>query len=148
MKSKDTYFVPTFSNWDQTPSNSKYVNHPVLAERKRTFLPALTEVIKEAYKMGIPIVCGTDTRYSEPGHTMADEALYLHKAGMPGMEVIKAMTYTSARCLGVHDRTGSIKKGMEADLVILKQSPLKDLSTLHDILMVVNNGQIVVNKMQ
>jgi imidazolonepropionase-like amidohydrolase len=37
---------------------------------------------------------------------------------------------------------------MEADLVILKQSPLKDLSALHDIVMVVNDGQIVVNKMQ
>lgn len=148
MKSKGTYYVSTFSNWDQTPPNPNYVNNPILAERKRTFRPALMEVTKKAYKMGILIVCGTDTRYSEPGHTMADEALYLNKAGMPAMDVIKAMTYTSAQCLDVHNRTGSIKKGMEADLVILKQSPLKDLSALHDILMVVNNGQIVVNKMQ
>ncbi|HET9826154.1 MAG TPA: amidohydrolase family protein [Chitinophagaceae bacterium] len=148
MKSKGTYYVPTFSGWDETPSNPNNINNPILAERKRTFQPAVMEVTRRAYKMGIPIVCGTDTRYSEPGHTMADEAQYLHKAGMPAMDVIKAMTYTSAQCLGVQHRTGSIKKGMEADLVILKQSPLKDLSALHDILMVVNDGQIVVNKMR
>ena len=148
MKSKGIYYVPTFSFRDQTPSKPEYVNNPILAERKRTFLPAKMEVTKKAYKMGILIVCGTDTRYSEPGHTMADEAQYLHNAGMPAMDAIKAMTYTSAQCLGVHDRTGSVKKGMEADLVILKRSPLKDLNALHDIVMVVNDGQIVVNKIR
>jgi len=135
MKSKGTYYVPTFSFWDETPANPNNIN-PILEKRRRI------DVTKKAYKMGIRIVCGTDTRYSEPGHTIADEALYLQKAGMPEMEIIKAMTSTAAQCLGIQDRTGSIKKGMEADIVILKQDPLKDLNALHDILMVVNNGQI------
>jgi imidazolonepropionase-like amidohydrolase len=148
MKSKGTYYVPTFSVRDQRPADPKNVNNPILEERKKSFLPHLMEVTMKAYKMGILVVCGTDTRYSEPGHTMADEALYLQKAGMPAMDIIKAMTSTSAKCLGIYDRTGSIKKGMEADIVILRQSPLKDLSALHDILMVVNNGQIVVTLTQ
>ncbi|MGE5518921.1 MAG: amidohydrolase family protein [Candidatus Dadabacteria bacterium] len=62
------------------------------------------------------------------------------------MEVIKAITSSPAHCLGVQSRTGSIKKGMEADLIIVGQNPLKDLQALQHILMVINDGQIVLNK--
>lgn len=146
MKMKGTYLVPTFSFWDQSPNPVLKIDPSVLVERKRVYLPVLTNLVNRAYKIGVSVIGGTDTRYSEPGHTMADEALYLHKAGIPAMEVIKAITSSPAHCLGVQSRTGSIKKGMEADLIIVGQNPLKDLQALQHILMVINDGQIVLNK--
>jgi imidazolonepropionase-like amidohydrolase len=139
MKSKGTYYVPTFSFWDETPANPNNIN-PILEKRRRI------DVTKKAYKMGILILCGTDTRYSEPGHTIADEALYLQKAGMPAMKIIKAMTSTTAQCLGIQHRTGSIKKGMEADIVIVAENPLEKLEALKDIRMIINDGKLVYKK--
>ncbi len=111
-------------------------------------MPLQNKVTSQAYRMGIPLAAGTDVRYTEPGLSMVNEAIYLQKAGLSLMKVIQAMTYGSAKCLGIQDRTGTIKIGMEADFVILKQNPLKDLNALRNIVMVVNDGQIVVKKMQ
>ncbi len=64
------------------------------------------------------------------------------------MDIIKAMTHRSAQCLRIDARTGTVKKGMEADLVVLEQNPLSDITALKKIVMVVNDGKVVINRLQ
>jgi imidazolonepropionase-like amidohydrolase len=147
MKQKGTYLVPTFSYWKQVASNPQTRENPVLAERIKTFEQLITDVTKRAYKMNIPIAAGTDTRYSIPGITIATEAMQLHKSGLSAMDAIKSMTLVSARCLGINKTTGSIQKGMDADIVILEQNPLEDLNALKMIRFVINDGKIAINNL-
>lgn len=147
MKQKGTYLVPTFSYWKQVASSPQNRENPVLAERIRTFEQLVTDVTQRAYKMNIAIAAGTDTRYSIPNITIATEAMQLHKSGMGAMDVIKSMTSVSAGCLGINKFTGIIKKGFDADLVILEQNPLEDLNALKMIRFVINNGKIVINNL-
>jgi len=67
--------------------------------------------------------------------------------GMLPMEAIKAATSVSAECMGIEKRTGSIRPGLEADLVAVERDPLSDVKNLQDILLVINNGKVVVNRL-
>jgi imidazolonepropionase-like amidohydrolase len=91
---------------------------------------------------------GTDTGYGpQSSRRMPHEVIELVEIGMPPMDAIKAATSVSAECMGIERRTGSIKPGLEADLVAVERDPLSDIKNLQDIILVVNNGKVVVNRL-
>jgi len=47
----------------------------------------------------------------------------------------------------VDKRTGSIRAGYEADLVVIDRSPLENIRHIADVILVVNNGRIALNHM-
>jgi imidazolonepropionase-like amidohydrolase len=63
------------------------------------------------------------------------------------MEAIKAATSRAAELLGISTRTGSIRAGYEADLVVVDGDPLADIGVLKKVMLVINDGQIAINKM-
>jgi imidazolonepropionase-like amidohydrolase len=63
------------------------------------------------------------------------------------MEAIKASTSVSAACLGIDKRTGSISPGLEADLIAVDRDPVADIMALQDVILVINNGKIAVNRL-
>jgi imidazolonepropionase-like amidohydrolase len=145
MREKGTFLVPTC-----TVSNlpARAGEHPILAERRREFWPALIKTLQAAEKLGIPIAGGTDMQYRGPGNSMAGEARYLQQAGLSAMKALQAVTFVSAACLGIEQRTGSIRPGMEADLIVVVGDPLADLASLDDLRLVVNDGTVVMNKLE
>jgi imidazolonepropionase-like amidohydrolase len=52
--------------------------------------------------------------------------------GMSPMEAIVAATAKAAGCLGRADRVGTIEVGKWADLVLVRQDPLQDITTLQE----------------
>lgn len=148
MKSLGTYFDPTFSFWTEAATKPIYKENSVLAERVRSIPQYASDVTARAFKMGISVVAGTDLSYAVPGITIFNEATQLQEAGLPAMEIIKAMTSRSALCLNIDSHTGVIKKGLDADLVVLNQNPLENIAALKDIRMVINDGKIVINRIK
>ena len=63
------------------------------------------------------------------------------------MEAIKAATRVAAELAGIEDRTGSIQEGLEADLIVVDRNPLENILSLQDVLMVVNNGKVVLDRL-
>ncbi|HEY7543759.1 MAG TPA: amidohydrolase family protein [Blastocatellia bacterium] len=147
MKERGTYLVPTIATvMDLIDPGGDYDN-PVLAVRGRAMLPRIREVTTKASKMGIRIVAGTDTSYGPASiRRMPHEIIELVACGMSQMDAIKAATSVSAECLGIDNRTGAVKKALEADLVVIDRNPLTDITAIQDVLVVINNGQIVVNR--
>ena len=69
---------------------------------------------------------------------------------MPGIRevtAIKAATSVSAECLGIEKRTGSIRIGYEADFVVVDRNPLEDIRNVEDVVIVINNGKVAVNRL-
>ena len=98
--------------------------------------------------MGIKMVAGTDTGYGPASNRrIPHEVIELVGIGMPAMDAIKAGTSVSAECLNIHQRTCSIKPGLEADLIAVERDPLADISNLQDVILVINNGKVVVNRL-
>lgn len=104
------------------------------------------KLIRQAIKLGIPLAAGTDLRYSTADLSLADEAVYMQKAGLEPMTILQIMTSGSSKCLGIDNRTGTIRKGLEADVVVLGENPLVSLKALRDIRMIVNDGKVVFRK--
>jgi imidazolonepropionase-like amidohydrolase len=146
MQQKGTFYVPTFTVERQPPTRTEDRDNPILAERRRIGLPLRTKLTGLAESRGIPLAAGTDLRYNMPNLSMADEALYLEKAGVLPSRVLQIMTSGSATLLGVQNRTGAIEAGLEADLVVLGANPLAGLEALKDIRMIVNDGKIAFRK--
>jgi imidazolonepropionase-like amidohydrolase len=49
--------------------------------------------------------------------------------------------------LGIEARTGSVTVGLEADLLVVDRDPRVDTSTLFEPMVVVNNGEVVLNRL-
>lgn len=148
MKERGTYFVPTIATvMDLIDPGGDYDN-PILSIRGRAMLPRVRETTAHAWKMGVKIAAGTDTGYGPASlRRIPHEIIELVNVGMPPMEAIKAATSTAAACIGVDKRAGSIKAGMEADLIVIERNPLADISAIQDVIIVINNGKVVVNRL-
>lgn len=148
MKERGTYLVPTIATvMDLIDPGGDYDN-PVLSVRGRAMLPRVRETTAHAWKMGVKIVAGTDTGYGPTSsRRIPHEVIELVNIGMPPMEAIKAATSVAAACLGVDKRTGSIKPGMEADFIVIERDPIADITAIQDVIVVINNGKIAVNRL-
>jgi len=143
MKARGTYFVPTLS----ALSHMSKLENPVLQMRGRAMLPRARDTAARAWKMGIKIVAATDSTYEGDRPVAADEIIALVGIGIPPMEAIKAGTSVSAECLGVGKRIGTIKPGMVADFVAVDANPLADIAALQDLVLVVHDGKVIVNRL-
>lgn len=71
-------------------------------------------------------------------------AALAHRAGLDEMEALKAITINSAIIAGLDDRIGSIEVGKDADLVLIKGNPLKDVD--YDVKLTMIDGRVVHRK--
>jgi imidazolonepropionase-like amidohydrolase len=148
MKKRGTYLVPTLATiYDLIEPGGDYDN-AALSIRGRYMLPRAKETTSHAHAMGIKIVAGTDTGYGPTSNRrIPHEIAELVQVGLTPMEAIQSATSIAAECLGIANRTGSIRSGLEADIVAVERDPLKEVSGLADILLVINDGKVVLNRL-
>lgn len=152
MKKQGTYFVPTLAIMsplgDPQGNDAESV---ALQIRTHHMMKPLREAVRKAHALGIVVAGGTDGSYGDgddssrvrPGYEMQE----LIACGLSPLEAISAMTWNSARVLGIESRTGSIAVGMEADLQVVARDPRLDTSTLFEPMLIINNGSLVLNRL-
>ncbi|MDE2790930.1 MAG: amidohydrolase family protein [Paracoccaceae bacterium] len=80
--------------------------------------------------LGIPIVCGTDAGVRDtPFEDTWVELELMARSGMSNVEVIRSASLTGAHVLKLDGKVGRIAAGYSADFVVLKESPLSDISS-------------------
>ena len=148
MRRRGTCLVPTLSFWlDMAAPGGEY-DHPALAARARAMLPRARAAVREAAGIGVRIAAGSDMRYDRASpYRVADEAVELGRSGLSPAAAIRAATSTAAQCLGIGRRTGAVRPGLEADLVVVGGDPLRDLAALRDVRLVVNDGVVAVDRL-
>ena len=148
MAERGTYLVPTVAVVQDLMDAGGDYDDPVLQVRGRHMLPRLMEVVQTAHRLGVSIVAATDTGYGPDSTlTLQHDIEMLTKCGLSPMEAIQAATRVAAELAGIEDRTGSIQLGLEADLIVVDQNPLENILSLQDVLMVVNNGKVVLDRL-
>lgn len=108
--------------------------------------PFWTQSIKDAYAAGVNIASGGDLGNRYPHGDNAKELEYLVELGIRNMDVLRSATSVAARAIRRGDRFGSIKPGLEADLIVVDGDPLKDIGVLQDLArmnMVFQDGELV-----
>ena len=103
--------------------------------------------LRSAYRIGVSIAFGTDAITELPGLTRGSTAMqwidsYV-AAGFTPRDILRAMTATAARTLGLEKERGAIRSGMFADLIATRTNPLEDLNALKQVAFVMKNGRVV-----
>jgi imidazolonepropionase-like amidohydrolase len=148
MKEKGTYLVPTVAVVQDLVDPGGDYDHPALQVRGRHMKPRLMEVVRWAHQLGVPIVAATDTQFDpESTLTLQHEIEMLTLCGLSNLEAVRAATSVAAEMMSLEDRTGSIQEGLEADLIAVDRNPLEDILALQDVLLVINNGDVVLDRL-
>jgi len=105
--------------------------------------------IQRVLESGVKFAVGSDMCWFYPGKTrgQATATIFpaLRNAGMPPLDVIRAVTTSVAEMLGWQDRIGSVEPGKFADLVAVAGDPLADVTELERVRFVMKDGQVVRN---
>ena len=107
--------------------------------------PKVLQLTKMLYDNGVTILSGTDIPNFDlvPGASLHHELEILVEAGISPLEVIKIATRNGAEALGIEEDVGTIESGKQADMVILSDNPINEISNTKKIEAVINNGQLI-----
>ena len=115
-------------------------------ERRRQKVDSFTQRI---LKSGVKFAAGSDMCWFYPGKTRGQASAtmfaHLHDAGMPPLDIIRAVTTNAAELLGWQDRVGAVEPGKFADLVAVAGDPMADITELERVRFVMKDGQVVRN---
>lgn len=96
------------------------------------------------YRAGVHILPGTDAplRNSPPGFGLHLELSYFADAGLSPFEILRSATLEPARFFGMLDSLGTVEPGKIADLVLLTENPLDDITNARRTWAVMANGRL------
>ena len=148
MRQRGTFLVPTYITvMDLTQPGGDY-DDPVLTLRGAHMLPRLGETVQRAHRLGVKIVTGADTQYGpESLSRISGEVAALVDLGLTTVEALRSATTVAADLLGLAGKTGAIQTGLEADLIVVERNPLQDAHALADVLVVISNGRVALNRL-
>jgi imidazolonepropionase-like amidohydrolase len=142
MATKGIYWCPTI-----------YVNVWVAAGRaaqgnpmNQVFNDVLPVVFGKALKAGVKIAFGTDAGGFSWTENEAKEFPYMVKWGMTPMQAIKSATTVAAQLLDMTGKIGEVSPGAYADIIAVKDDPLKDVAALQKVTFVMKNGKVYKNE--
>jgi imidazolonepropionase-like amidohydrolase len=146
MKDGNVWFVPTYSALVDISDSGGDYDDPGLQIRGRFMLPQLRVAIRTAARIGVKFATGADTEYSPRSVArVPGEVAYLVDAGLTPLAAIQAATTSGADLLGIASKTGHLEAGFEADLIAVDGNPLERIWVLQNPLLIMSNGQIVLN---
>lgn len=112
---------------------------PETVQHSRESYAKMVEFVGLMHREGIPLVAGTDDM---AGFTLHRELELYVKAGIPPGEVLRIATWNGAKYTRTLDRLGSITPGKLADLVLIEGDPIKDISAVRRINLVMKDGVV------
>jgi imidazolonepropionase-like amidohydrolase len=134
MLRQGTWLVPTFTVLRRIVEIGEQEPCPIpeyIPRKARALLEQQAVSFQKALTAGVRMAMGTDAGGFGHGQN-AGELAYLVEAGMTPMQAIVAATSMGARCMGLGQEVGVLKRGMLADLVVVDGDPLQDVAILQD----------------
>jgi hypothetical protein len=92
------------------------------------------KIVKKLHKAGTTIICGTDAGIgvTVPGFSIHQELAFFKEAGLSNYEVLKTATVNASKTHSIMNNMGTIEVGKIANLILIDNNPLLDLSALQN----------------
>lgn len=144
MVENGTFYVPTLA----VTQDMEFVmaNNAEFAIRKiLEAAPGHLDTFQRALKAGVKIATGEDmpVPFAE---RVIPEIETMVNAGMSAMDAIVASTKTAAELCSVADTLGTVEVGKLADLIVIEDDPVSDISNLRKLKLVFKEGRCVVDR--
>ncbi|KAH8880837.1 amidohydrolase [Thozetella sp. PMI_491] len=128
MAEKGAYLTPTLIALRSMADESLFsFLPPANREKNIKVMKSGLDALKLAYEEGVTLCYGSDL-LGPLGKYQAQE-FEIRAQVLPAEDILKSATINPARMMGLND-LGQIKKGFQADLIIVKSNPLDDVSVL------------------
>lgn len=90
------------------------------------------KIVKNLHEVGTTIICGTDAGIgiTIPGFSIHQELAFYKEAGLSNYEVLKTATVNASKAHSIMNNMGTIEVGKVANLILVDNNPLIDLSAL------------------
>ena len=90
------------------------------------------KIVKKLHEVGTTIICGTDAGIGVtiPGFSIHQELAFYKEAGLSNYEVLKTATVNASKAHSIMNNMGTIVVGKVANLILIDNNPLLDLSAL------------------
>ncbi len=148
MAERGTALVPTYTTLVDLDEPGGDYDHPVLTLRADFMVPRMERTMRMAQELGVRLITGSDTSYGpESVSRIGVEVANFVKVGLSPIEAIRGATLYSAELLGIAEETGVIEPGKEADLIVVVEDPLENIAAIQDVVAVVSNGRLAVNRL-
>ena len=154
MKEKAVYYDPTYIDLATKAEES---SNPTVKLRSKYQAFREEQTIRRAHQMGLKIVTGTDSSYvANTTARIPREIAEFVRMGFTPLEALQSATIINAEMLGLdkgvlHKSTsgvGTIEPGFDADLLVVDDNPLDDISVLQDPMLIVSKGRVVLNRVE
>uniref|UniRef100_A0A7J3XYK0 Amidohydrolase family protein n=1 Tax=Thermogladius calderae TaxID=1200300 RepID=A0A7J3XYK0_9CREN len=152
---KKAVVVPTLAVSEHILTYGRELGLPEWALEKEGFLFKYhVDRARAAWRAGVKLATGTDfwggVKAFKHGDNALEIVLFVEKIGMPAIEALRAATINAAEVAGLEGRTGSLEKGMLADLIIVDGNPLENPRVLLEkekIMFVMRGGIVLKDKL-
>ncbi|MEP0006194.1 MAG: amidohydrolase family protein [Balneola sp.] len=120
--------VSGYNAWTKRLLNNSNFN----LENAREHAALRQRLLSEMNKSGVKILMGTDAPqlYSIPGFSIHRELKVMSEAGMTPYEILVTGTKNVGEYFSHKDNFGTIEVGQRADLILVDNNPLEDISNL------------------
>jgi imidazolonepropionase-like amidohydrolase len=109
-------------------------------------VPTALAMFKQALQIkNLKILFGTDAVAGAHGHNFEELIYRVEKGGQNPMAAIISATSLAASALRIDKEVGSLKPGMQADLIAVDGDPSKDISALRRVVFVMKGGVVCKN---
>ncbi|GJM34214.1 MAG: amidohydrolase [Saprospiraceae bacterium] len=148
---KDSIYYPYLPQymrkyWQPEVNDHLQRRSPEIIDLKKRLVSRYLQVINKMNEAGVKLLAGTDMGANPlcfPGISLHNELALLVEAGLTPAEALKTATINPALFLEVEKDYGTVTKGKVADLVILDENPLEDITNTRKIFAVVRNGEVL-----
>ena len=141
VKEPGIEFVP--ADVRQSWSRPERKPDPKKAEELAEGFKKVQEFIGRYAKAGGRLTAGTDTTGYVPGFSLSFEMQSLIDAGATPMQAIVAITKWAAELANKDKDLGTVEPGKVADIAVIDGNPLKDVTEIRRVVLVVKDGQVV-----
>ncbi len=143
MKQQGTWLVPTITAGKATADSARIPGYysDIVTPKALSTGPQIQATFARAYKAGVKIAFGTDAGVFAHGKNWM-EFVYMHEAGMPVLEAIRAATLNAAELLGATAQLGTIEKGKLADIIAVEGDPSADVQAMGKVRFVMKDGRV------
>ncbi|HEY8506756.1 MAG TPA: amidohydrolase family protein [Steroidobacteraceae bacterium] len=114
-------------------------------ERADRYIGVIRSLLREMHAQAVPILLGSDAPqvFNIPGDSALSELALYAETGIPPFDALRTATAAPAEFLGAADRFGTVREGLEADLILIEENPLQDVRAVRKLAGVMARGRWV-----